>query len=142
VISRLVDALASAASQQHLSAPAEALTAEIVNLSTAARWVVCVLENEYIRVLEVTIGPGEREPEHTHRRPSVMLVDRPARIRYYTGSTLTYTSPEQLPAQTATKVSWLDPEGPHSVENIDQHPYGAFRIEFKRDWRTSITPKP
>jgi hypothetical protein len=101
-----------------------------------------VLENEYIRVLEVTIGPGEREPEHTHRRPSVMLVDRPARIRYYTGSTLTYTSPEQLPAQTATKVSWLDPEGPHSVENIDQHPYGAFRIEFKRDWRTSITPKP
>jgi hypothetical protein len=28
-------------------------------------------------------------------------------------------------------VSWLDPEGPHSVENIDDQVYGAFRIEFK-----------
>jgi hypothetical protein len=32
----------------------------------------------------------------------------------------------------APRVSWLDPEGPHSVENIDEHPYGAFRIEFKQ----------
>jgi hypothetical protein len=30
------------------------------------------------------------------------------------------------------RVSWLDPEGPHSVENIDDHVDGAFRIEFKR----------
>ena len=33
-----------------------------------------VLENETTRVLEVTIAPGEREPEHTHRWPSVMVV--------------------------------------------------------------------
>jgi hypothetical protein len=92
-----------------------------------------VFENEHTRVLEVTIGPGEREPEHTHRWPSIMLVDRPARIRYYTGDTLTYTSPEQsLSAEPAPRLSWLDPEGPHSVENIDHHPYGAFRVEFKQ----------
>jgi len=53
-----------------------------------------VLENELTRVLEVNIAPGEREPEHTHRWPSVMVVHRPARIRYYTGDTLTFTSPE------------------------------------------------
>jgi hypothetical protein len=91
-----------------------------------------VFENERTRVLEVIIGPGEREPEHTHRWPSVMVVDRPARIRYYTGDTLTFTSPEQpSPAEPGARVSWLDPEGPHSVENIDGHLYGAFRIEFK-----------
>jgi quercetin dioxygenase-like cupin family protein len=67
-----------------------------------------VFENQTTRVLEVTIAPGEREPEHTHRWPSVMVVHQPAR------------------------VSWLDPEGPHSVENIDDHVYRAFRIEFKR----------
>jgi len=44
-----------------------------------------VLENELTRVLEVMIAPGEREPEHTHRWPSVMVVHRPARIRYYSG---------------------------------------------------------
>jgi hypothetical protein len=42
-----------------------------------------LFENERIRVLEVRIGTGQREPTHTHRWPSVMLVDRPARIRYY-----------------------------------------------------------
>jgi hypothetical protein len=92
-----------------------------------------VLENELTRVLEVTIAPGEREPEHTHRWPSVMVVHRPARIRYYTGDTLTFTSPKQpAPDAPGPRVSWLDPEGPHSVENIDGHPYGAFRIELKQ----------
>jgi len=92
-----------------------------------------VLENQTTRVLEVTIAPGEREPEHTHRWPSVMVVHQPARIRYYTGDTLTFTSPERpSPAERSPRVSWLDPEGPHSVENIDGHVYGAFRIEFKQ----------
>jgi hypothetical protein len=92
-----------------------------------------VLDNQTTRVLEVTIAPGEREPQHTHRWPSVMVVHRPARIRYYTGQTLTFTSPEQpSSAASGPRVGWLDPEGPHSVENIDDHAYGAFRIEFKQ----------
>jgi len=91
-----------------------------------------VFENQATRVLEVIIAPGEREPEHTHRWPSVMVVHQPARIRYYTGDTLTFTSPEQPSAAAqGPLVSWLDPEGPHSVENIDGHPYEAFRIELK-----------
>jgi hypothetical protein len=52
-----------------------------------------VFENQTIRVLAVTIAPGQREPEHTHCWPSVMVVHRPARIRYWTGDTLTFTSP-------------------------------------------------
>jgi hypothetical protein len=38
-------------------------------------------ENDRVPVLEVVIRPGAREPEHTHRWPSVMIVDEPARIR-------------------------------------------------------------
>jgi hypothetical protein len=91
-----------------------------------------VFESPVTRVLEVTIAPGEREPEHTHRWPSVMVVHRPARIRYYTGDTLTFTSPERpSPADQGPHAGWLDPEAPHSVENIDGHAYEAFRIEFK-----------
>jgi hypothetical protein len=48
-----------------------------------------LFENDDVRVLEVTIAAGHREPEHTHRDPSVMIVDDPARIRYYRGDTLT-----------------------------------------------------
>ena len=62
-----------------------------------------------------------------------MVVHQPARIRYYTGDTLTLTPPEQpSAAASGPRVGWLDPEGPHSVENIDGHVYGAFRIEFKQ----------
>jgi hypothetical protein len=86
----------------------------------------------HARVLEVTIGPGEREPEYTHRWPSIMVVHQPARIRYYTGDVLTFTSPEQpSPVEGGPRVSRLEPEGPHSVENIDGRAYGAFRVELK-----------
>jgi hypothetical protein len=90
-----------------------------------------VFENAHTRVLEVSIAAGDREPEHTHWWPSVMVVHRPARIRYYTGETLTFTSPEQPLPPRGPRLTWLDPEGPHSVENIDDHTYAAFRIELK-----------
>lgn len=48
-----------------------------------------LFENDRVRVLEVVIEPGAREPEHTHRWPSVMIVERPARIRYYEQGTQT-----------------------------------------------------
>jgi len=37
-----------------------------------------LLDNGRARVLEVVIEPGAREPEHTHRAPSVMIVEEPA----------------------------------------------------------------
>jgi hypothetical protein len=88
-----------------------------------------LFENEVVRVLEVIIEPGTREPLHTHRAPSVMIVDEPARIRYYTADTLTYETPGAA-ALDEPRTSWLDPEPPHAVENIDGHRYHAYRIEL------------
>ena len=51
-----------------------------------------VLDNHRVRVLEVVIEPGAREPEHTHQAPSVMIVDEPARIRYYQGDAVLFES--------------------------------------------------
>ena len=42
-----------------------------------------VLENERVRVLEVTVQPGEREPVHGHKWPSVMYVMAEDLIRDY-----------------------------------------------------------
>lgn len=90
-----------------------------------------VFENDEVRVLEVTVAPGVREPEHTHRWPSVMITDQPARINYFTGAELTYTSPDPLPAEPRPRTSWIEPEGPHSVENLDSVWLHAFRFELK-----------
>lgn len=66
-----------------------------------------------------------------------MLVDRATRIRYYDGDDeLAFESPERAPDETATadppETEWMEPEGPHAVENVDEVPYHAIRIELKR----------
>jgi hypothetical protein len=95
----------------------------------AARSHRVLLETPAVRVLEIVIGPGDREPEHVHRCPSVMIVDGPARIRYYESRALTFESPPTVDSATV-RTTWMDPERPHSVENIDTRPYHAFRVEL------------
>jgi hypothetical protein len=90
-----------------------------------------LLDNDRIRVLDVVIEPRTREPEHTRRAASVMIVDEPARIRYYAGRALQFESPEHAGAMPAVRVSWMEPEGPDSVENIDERRYHALRIELR-----------
>jgi len=96
-----------------------------------------LFENDDVRVLEVTIPAGHREPEHTHREPSVMIVDGPARIHYYQGGALTFSSPADT-AAAGTRADWMNPEGPHSVENVDTHPYHAIRVELRTPGRARL----
>ena len=67
-----------------------------------------LLENDRVRVLEVVIEPRTREPEHTHQAASVMIVDEPARIRYYQGDALHSTSPRRAssPRPTCGCTGW------------------------------------
>jgi hypothetical protein len=78
-----------------------------------------LFENEVVRVLEVSIEPGTREPVRTHRAPSVMIVDGPARIRYYTGTSLTFQTPTD--ARHERRTLWLvaAPGGPGGQGGAD-----------------------
>ena len=101
-----------------------------------------LLENDRVRVLEVVIEPRTREPEHTHRAASVMIVDEPARIRYYVGNAVQFESPEHSGALPAVRVGWMEPEGPHSVENIDERATtrsasNSSSSELRPRWRAS-----
>lgn len=58
-----------------------------------------LLETSTVRVHEVMIEAGVREPEHTHRHPGVMIVDRPARIRSFTQERW-HSSPSRLTTMT------------------------------------------
>lgn len=59
-----------------------------------------------------------------------MIVDEQARIRYYQAGTVLFESQATEP-EPVTHVHWMEPEGPHSVKNLDQHRYHAFRVEFR-----------
>ena len=90
-----------------------------------------LLENDRVRVLEVVIEPRTRGPEHTHQAASVMIVDEPARIRYYQGDALQYESQARFESPADVRVHWMEPEGPHSVQNVDECRYHAIRVELK-----------
>lgn len=90
-----------------------------------------LLENDRVRVLEVAIEPRTREPGHTRQEVSVMIIEEPARIRYYAGGTLRFESQARSGSPPGVRVRWMEPEGPRSVENTGEHRYHAIRVELR-----------
>ena len=95
-----------------------------------------VFENEKVRVLEVTIKPGDKEPFHFHP-PSVMTVITGAKLRIaeatlndgklVTGKTIEVGKDNFQPPPL-----W-NPQGLRSVENIGSVTYHAYQIELKSE---------
>lgn len=90
-----------------------------------------LLENDQTRVVEVVILAGHREPAHTHEWPSVMIVDQSTKIIYYDANGKGTEYPARDVSGGKPFVEWLEPEELHAVENLENRPYHAIRIEFK-----------
>jgi hypothetical protein len=100
-----------------------------------------LIDNEKVRVIEVVLQPGQKEPIHTHQWPSVMYVTSPALVRYYSATLVNGKWVEKgdesaTPAAPANPnrprpPQYLEPEGPHALENMGTTPYRALRVEIK-----------
>ena len=92
-----------------------------------------VLENERVRVLEVTVQPGEREAVHGHKWPSVMYVMAEDLIRDYDSEgKLLYDSRTDNARMKTPYTIWMPPQAPHSVENLRKTPLRLLRVELKQ----------
>jgi hypothetical protein len=96
-----------------------------------------VFENEKVRVLEVTIKPGEKEPFHEHPLFSVMNIIRgaPLRIAQATlqgGNIVTGKTIEAGKDNFQPPPLWMPPQGLHSAENIGTVVFLAYRSNSKR----------
>jgi predicted metal-dependent enzyme (double-stranded beta helix superfamily) len=104
-----------------------------------------LFENTFVRVLEVQVAPGVKEPMHHHRWRSIFLNwdagGRTAHQRIYhaDGSVHDIPSQERPLAPGVWRVKWMEPEPMHSVENLEtpestkslpQRP-PTVRVEFK-----------
>jgi hypothetical protein len=84
-----------------------------------------LFENSFVRVLEVSVPPGSKEPMHHHRWPSFFLVwdtgGRTPHNRYYRadGTVRDIPSRETPVSEGHWKVTWMEPEPMHSVENAE-----------------------
>jgi hypothetical protein len=95
-----------------------------------------LLEDEYVRVLVVSIPPGRKEPVHTHRWPSVLVHERVGRriSEDYAPDVrgrLVPRNPVTSPAIAGFRASRLGPEGPHAVQNLEAYATHAIRVELK-----------
>jgi len=92
-----------------------------------------VYESSEIRVLEVTVLPGEREQPHHHQWPSVMVVDsRPQYVNYdKDGKVYTSSVQAQQTVETPLMVR-LPAQAEHAIQNIGDKPFHAVRIEYKK----------
>ncbi|KAK0332509.1 hypothetical protein LTR94_024556 [Friedmanniomyces endolithicus] len=94
-----------------------------------------LLENDQVRVLEVTVGPGETEPVHSHRWPSVMHIQTPQPLTDIVYEVRNGAPVEvrryDLPDGSPPPALFGGPEGPHAIHNRGQAPFKALRIELK-----------
>ena len=91
-----------------------------------------LVENERVRVLEVTVQPGEREPVHAHCNPSVMYIMQAGPYRNYDAKGKILSDVADAPPSSVYPVAlWRQPEAPHSIENLDTKPLRLLRVELK-----------
>src|SRR5262245_27152104 len=94
-----------------------------------------LLENDRVRVrvLEVTVAAGEREPVHAHCWPAVSYVTSDVKYRDYDGQGKLREEGKETPDESKYPMtSWEEPTPPHSFENLDTKPFRAVLIEIKQ----------
>lgn len=103
-----------------------------------------IFENEFIRVLQVTLPPvGHAEPMHFHRWPSLFIGydtgGTTAHIRYHTADGKVRDQPsEREPVHPGEwGAAWMKPEPMHSIEVVENAKPGPggfpgwLRVEIK-----------
>jgi quercetin dioxygenase-like cupin family protein len=100
-----------------------------------------LLENEHVRVLDVSVEPGEREPLHAHCLPSVMYLMHEGEYRDYDAAGALIEEVTEAPADSLFPMTlYLGPQAPHSVHNLDDRPVRLLRVELKAPAGGSPSP--
>lgn len=93
-----------------------------------------IFENEDMRVLDVTVQPGERENLHHHRWPSVFVVDAlPKFVNYDKDGNEIKEAVQASGSPEMPIIMRVPPQvAVHSIHNVDSKPFHAVRIEYKK----------
>jgi hypothetical protein len=91
-----------------------------------------LLENDRVRVLDVTVQPHQKEPVHAHPWSSVLYIDKASDFRDFDGEgKVIFDSRTADPIQYPL-TRWLESQAPHAIENLSNETLHLIRIELKR----------
>ena len=92
-----------------------------------------LFENERVRMLDVVVPVGGREPVHAHCWPSLLYIMFRGKLRERDGMGRVIREVREAPAAASFPMTqWLPVSPPHSIENLDTQPIHLLRIEFKQ----------
>jgi beta-alanine degradation protein BauB len=105
--------------------PANIESTEIDFVKSSPDKTKIVLENEFVRVIEYSLKPGEKDSTHTHP-PKTSYVISGGTLRVYPENEKPFDSEE-----VAGTVEWAGKRGRHYVENIGQTTVTILLTEIK-----------
>jgi len=100
-----------------------------------------LFENDHVRLLEVTVQPGETENMHGHKYPSVFMMDAPQPKTANRNLEEPAKGPDQGERRPPRPVyegkyptchAMTTPQPPHQITNMDTFPQHFYRMEFKK----------
>lgn len=96
-----------------------------------------LFENDHVRLLEVTVQPGETEPMHGHKYPSVFAYDAvqpELKNHNLEGGDSANPAPRRYEDSDwyQPECRTMGPQAPHQVTILDPFPQHFYRLEFKK----------
>ena len=102
-------------------------------LITAPEYHRVLLENEYVRVLDVRIPQGHTVPVHTHRWPAALvLINDGEFVRRDSEGAVLFDTRIAQSRSLPLLPTWTEPFPPHSVENVGNTDIHVISIEVKK----------
>jgi mannose-6-phosphate isomerase-like protein (cupin superfamily) len=100
-------------------------------LHAAPRYHTLLFENEWVRVLETHVPPGETVPLHTHRWPAALYILCWSHFvrRDGAGAILADSRLSEKPAEGI--AVWSGPLAPHTLENVGESELRVIGVELK-----------
>jgi len=90
-----------------------------------------LLENEYVRVLEVKIKPGEITALHTHQWQATLYIKSWSDFLRYDELGNIVADSRKMNTETPPSVAWSDALPPHRLENIGLQELHVISVEIK-----------
>ncbi len=93
-----------------------------------------LLENDKVRVLEVTLLPGEKEPLHHHQWPSTLYIMSADDFIDFDGKGNVILDSRKFPEPATYPLTiFKNPEAPHQAENLSRtETIKLIRVEMKQ----------
>lgn len=85
-----------------------------------------LVENEYVRVVENTLAPGEKDPMHTHPA-GWYYITKPGKMKVVFA-----TGKSELWEPKAGESGWSPAEGAHTSENVGDAPMSYVLVEIRQ----------